>query len=524
MRSASRDVVDRFTGNRGYFHRPDRLRRWKNGAAFLAVGLVLGWVAVEFASPRPAVHSHGELAHPHAAFDSNCEACHKPHSAGELLADPLSLFDTRSRWHDLTCTKCHAGPAHHATARDGGAFHNDCSNCHHDHKGRETTLVRMADRHCTQCHADLPAAHAEGTSTFATTVTGFAKDHPEFRPLAKGQAEAQRRLKFSHALHLTPGLVYDSADKHPWTSEELGKQFGAAAKARYASADGNGAAPIQLTCASCHQLDAGHAKPRDPDRRRFDQLLGAIGGEPRQSLLPPRARARYYLPVNFDMHCKACHPLRTPPGVSGGKVIEPFAVAHRKQLDTLRGDLRGEYAARLAIGKHPAMALPLGPGGRLDPAQTPQVAAFGKEVNRLTDAAVKALMLNLTPHDSAKANGGFACGKCHYAAEAGKAEIARLPDRSVWFEHAKFNHAAHRGVTCAECHPGTSGPVNEREPALIAGIKTCQTCHAPAAGVRHACTDCHRYHNGDRPLQGLGSPRRDPAAPLDINQWLQGKP
>ncbi|HEY2909449.1 MAG TPA: hypothetical protein VGI99_04345, partial [Gemmataceae bacterium] len=73
MRSASRDVVDRFTGNRGYFHRPDRLRRWKNGAAFLAVGLVIGWVAVEFASPRPSAHSHGDLAHPHAAFDSNCE-------------------------------------------------------------------------------------------------------------------------------------------------------------------------------------------------------------------------------------------------------------------------------------------------------------------------------------------------------------------------------------------------------------------------------------------------------------------
>ena len=60
---------------------------------------------------------------------------------------------------------------------------------------------------------------------------------------------------------------------------------------------------------------------------------------------------------------------------------------------------------------------------------------------------------------------------------------------------------------------------------LIAGVKTCRACHAPAgmkvelpsgqpaaaAGIRHGCVDCHRYHNGDHPLQGLGAPARNPA-------------
>src|SRR5437867_8757359 len=105
-RSPSRDLVDRFTGNRGYFHESDGLRRWKNGVALAALGLIVGWLAVELglSSRAGPVHSRGELANPHAAFDANCAACHAGHSPGEFLANPASVF--HDRWHDLTCTKC----------------------------------------------------------------------------------------------------------------------------------------------------------------------------------------------------------------------------------------------------------------------------------------------------------------------------------------------------------------------------------------------------------------------------------
>jgi hypothetical protein len=525
-RSPSRDVVDRFTGNRGYFHHADGLRRWKNLVTLVALGLTLGWLIVEFAWPARAVsaHSHGELASVHAAFDANCQACHQPHSRGDFLANPASLFDPQARWHDLTCTKCHAGPAHHARAEDA-AFHEDCSNCHHDHQGRDQSLVRIADSHCTRCHANLSAAHDKGRPQFAESITGFARDHPEFRPLTPGKAEAERRLKFSHSLHMTPGLVYAANDQHKWTAESLGKQFGPDARDRFLTPNGHANEPVQLQCSSCHQLDA----------------------DPQSAIVPARAEGAYYLPVNFDVHCKVCHPLRTPTAVSAGMAIPAFNVPHRRQPESLRLSLRGEYAARLASDKHPALAAPLGPGGRLDPPDSPAIAAFGAEIHRLTDAAMKALLLNLAAPGKAgegrSSSGGFACGKCHYSAEAGKNEIAALPNKSVWFEHAKFNHVAHRGLTCAACHPGTEGSfapgdnVNEREPALIVGIKTCQACHAKAgttvplpdgqmasaAGIRHSCVDCHRYHNGDRPLQGLGSPRRDPVQPLNLNEWFQGK-
>lgn len=530
-RSPSRDLVDRYAGNRGYFHRADRLRQWKNGVALAFTGLTLGWVALELAFPARAAqyHTHGELANPHAAFDDNCQACHVAHGVKDFASNPLSVFRTRDRWHDLTCTKCHAGPAHHATAGDGGEFHRRCSNCHHDHQGRDASLVHISDDHCTRCHTNL-AAHSSQPTAYANTVSGFVKDHPEFKVLRDnppGQEYADRRLKFSHALHMTPGLVYDANDQHKWTPAELGKQFGADVGKRYETAGRATSDPVALTCASCHQLDTADS----------------------------RNDGAYYLPVSFEQHCKACHPVRAPAATSGGVVLSEFPVPHRVQPAALKPLLRGEYASRLATPKNPALAAPLGPGGRLDPAEAPAVKTFGTDLDRVTDNALKTLLLGITPageKPTAKADafrgpsGGYSCGKCHYATNPGakpeEVQVAALPNRGVWFEHAMFNHVSHRGLTCASCHPGTEaafapgGAVTEREPVLINGVKTCQACHAPAgtkvdlpngqtaaaAGIRHACTDCHRYHHGDSPLRGRGSPARDPAAPLDLADFLRG--
>lgn len=482
-RSPSRDVVDRFTGNRGYFHRADPLHRWKNLGVIGAAFLVAGWLVVEFAMPGRAanVHTHGELANPHAAFDSDCQACHVKHGLGDMLSNPLSLFRPRDRWHDLTCTKCHAGPTHHTGMNgEGKEFHDRCSNCHHDHNGRGFSLVKMDDSHCVKCHADLPAAHESGASGFAKRVTGFATDHPEFRSL-----KIDRGLKFSHGLHMTAGLVYSENDQHKWTPESLGKRFGSDARTRYRSESGRLTDPVQLQCSSCHSLDA-----------------------------EPRSEGAYYRPVNYEASCKVCHPIQSPSTASAGVAIPEFAIPHGRQTAALKPLVRGELANRLASGKYPLLALPFGPGKRLDPAASTELGTFGKDLDRLTNASLQAV--------------GVACGKCHYSSEAVKTDVRPLPNKSVWFEHAKFNHVSHRSLTCGSCHPGTeaSFTLNEREPALIAGLKSCQTCHSPTsaggAGIRHSCVDCHRYHNGDHPLQGLGSPHRDPVKPLNLEQFLNG--
>lgn len=528
-RSVSRDVVDRFAGNRGYFHRADPLHRWKNLVALAALGLVLGWLVVEFAWPAraPAAHTHGELASPHAAFDSNCQACHVDQSA-ERFASPFAAHD---RWHQLDCTKCHASARHHNTVRDA-AFHEQCSNCHHDHQGRSASLTRLDDSHCTRCHAELNSAHAAGNTEFVRTITNFAKDHPPFRSL-----QIDRGLKFSHALHMTPGLVYDPNDPNKLTAEKLGD-----GKARYLKRGGDAKDAVQLECTSCHALDSGRSPETDLAAfRAFDLNVAAVKGASRNALLPPRSEGRYYLPINFDLHCKTCHPQRTASAVSEGIVLEPLFVPHRRQSSDLRELLKGEFAAHLASRNHPAFARPIGPGGRLDSKTNPAPAPFEKKLDRLADEAVKKLLSDLQPSSEHVVPGG-SCGKCHYSTGTGSTEILKLPDRAVWLTHATFNHVSHKAIACGDCHPGTEaafapgGRVNEREPVLISGIKSCQACHAPsgwgtnltddtfveAAGIRHACTDCHRYHNGDHPLQGLGAAARTPHRPQLITEFLRG--
>src|SRR5437764_12197515 len=131
-RSPSRGLSDRYTGNRGYFRRADRITRVKYFLALIASAMALGWAAFDAMFPARAAysHTHGPLANPHSRWDSQCSACHVD---GSNEFDPSTVLNVRDRWHSLSCEQCHPGPAHSANVTaDGAAFHACCSNCHHD--------------------------------------------------------------------------------------------------------------------------------------------------------------------------------------------------------------------------------------------------------------------------------------------------------------------------------------------------------------------------------------------------------
>jgi len=579
-----RDLADRFVGNRDYFRQPDWIRRTKHWLALVALGLSVGWLVFDRIAPSRAAytHTHGPLADPHAAFDANCEACHRGYTGSDFGV--RSLFHTRDRWRDLTCEKCHAGPPHHqnvAPQPDGTYVHANCSNCHHDHAGRANSLVRIPDQHCTRCHAELPK-FTTGSSLadppYEKAVTNFAKDHPEFRVLARTGADKpypDRRLKFSHALHMTMGLAYHQDNLKPEVAREKPEAVWTLARltemnkdnperaARYKQWTEPGGL-IKLDCASCHQLDA--ELPGDPNRPAaadpLDALRKSLGTDPPSAVLRPRAGGAYYRPVNFELHCRACHPLKAPDSATtdGSIKLAAFDLPHRAQPDELRKLLAGRYAERLTAGGHKATKLPLGAlQERIDKPRDEAATEFAREVDRLTERTMGLLFVGATPAGrpapppaadqfrTAEASlSGYACGKCHYTTTtpAKETRIAPIPNKTVWFAHAKFNHVSHRGVRCADCHPGTESSfraggateVVEAEPVRIAGIDSCKQCHAPAGttvtaggksfaggGSRHDCTLCHRYHNNDHPLQGRGATARDPQQLLSVQDFLGGK-
>jgi hypothetical protein len=532
-RSPSRDLSDRYIGNRGYFRRPDRIFATKYILTGIALVFACGWITFDlfFLSESAYSHTHGPLANVHAALDTQCAECHIGFSFSD--SNKISPFDVRDRWNAMTCEKCHPGPAHHATVTPKGAeFHSQCSNCHHDHLGRSASLIRISDDHCTSCHNDLNKNHITFSPNYASTITGFPVDHPEFRILNANPSNKpflERKLKFSHSLHMTPGLVYRSGSKGALTLDRLKELSNPAMMERYRKSNQTNSSLVTLECTSCHKLDPGVSGDGNlPVLPEF-----ANTGSPSEKIT--LSDGAYYLPIRFETHCQTCHPIRSTTGTSGEIVISSFDLPHGKQPKELLEYVASGYTRRLIDPKNPVMATLIGPGTKLDPREQPSLVTFRKEIDRLTNTAMTALCQPPLPFREDRVtppSGGNSCGKCHDLKgsfeQPETVQIVGPPGRPIWFPHGRFNHTSHRGAKCATCHPGTEaaffgeGWTAEKEPIRIRGIDSCRECHGPLTkvigtdgqkttlgGIRYDCTDCHRYHNGDFPLQGRGANARN---------------
>jgi hypothetical protein len=468
-----------FRANRHYFRRPTWVGAWKLRLALLALLLTAGWVTARMILiPRQldyAICTHGELIRAHAPWANQCDACHAPH-------DPASgnggLFAARERWRSFRCDTCHPGPAadpknyaphYDRTAKPhlaDDATARDCSNCHHDHRGADFNLTRIADSDCTRCHKDLSPLH--GT---APSVTAFHKDHPEFRAVGKPPA---RGLKFNHALHLATGLTEKGNLDNSNATFQLGQVDPAYREQykRFADSD-NLHAALRLDCSACHEP--------------------AGGG---------------YKPVVFETHCQGCHAqtvssLQSPKGVT----TKPFTVPHGRPASETDRLIRAELLRQIDEQKGFLRSVPLPPSDRLDQPRTVVPSDLGKEADALAKLAT----------------GLLTCQKCHEVKE-GIVQATGTP--ALWLPAARFDHTAHRAVKCAECHNTWDQAAVVRgappEPLNVPGIDNCRRCHAPQTvvngspqgGARYDCIACHRYHMTGR------EPPADRRLPVD--SFLRG--
>jgi hypothetical protein len=466
--------------------------------------VALGWLAAAPLAARlgrpntDARYTHGPLANSHAPWEANCEVCHNPRSPGD---DGWNVIDARGRWRDMQCRTCHSGPEHNGPGISGSPVAvSECATCHHDHRGRNAPLTKIPDSNCTICHAKE-----------RVRVTHFATGHPEFRALKEEvEGESHRRtIKFSHALHMAPGLSLSPDPKHD----------------RAALRNGFQSTLKQLTCQSCHQLDANRShsdsqywlQPRDHDW-------------PRESVLPVRPAGATFLPINFEAHCRQCHPL----GVAGEQKAgeNGIEIPHRKQPAELKELVRAAAALDLGLGRMAPTDPPV-PFVRQQPDRPAPTKADDARLNALTASRLTIVEAN--------------CRKCHDLGPLKVAGFDNPPESkeifvqpvtipTVWLESARFDHTSHRGTDCKVCHPMPqigSGKLDEREKINILGIESCRQCHAPAGGtrdaptggIRHGCTDCHTYHNDGHGLQGRGAAARVPARPKSSAvEFLLGQP
>jgi len=484
-----------------YYKKPDKLARWKIGltlTALILTGLYMGsgFLLAKRAEVR---YSPGPIHNVHQAWEQNCEVCH-------VTFQPIKQDTWLATWFakplaaDTRCKNCHAGPPHHDSQHSQEVA--SCGSCHRDHRGRDVSLVSLPDSDCTSCHRDLKN-HNHPTKEKAPymDVSVFSlKGHPEFALLREDKLD--RKLKFNHDLHLRPGQTLTEGGK-PWT---LGQIKDESERNRYSGAqkDPRNKAPVQLTCVSCHQLDS---------------LEGMSSGATSRG---PSTSGAYMLPVTYDNHCKACHPL-TFDAKKPDHVI-PHHLQPNEVHAFLWGSLAEEKIKDPDLRKRLTGTLPI-PGKQL----REEEEKTRQDIDTTTAQREAFLFKDMVEvKERYIYSGKTTCGECHHyqglanGSRPTKIAPTRVPD--VWLKHAKFSHVAHRAVDCQECHakassdPAANRPGSKKnEEVRIPGIATCVTCHAPAStvngqargGVRFNCTECHRYHSGDHAAKGLGASERD---------------
>ncbi|MGE3808145.1 MAG: hypothetical protein AB7K24_26075 [Gemmataceae bacterium] len=512
-----------------YFKQPDRMSRWKLRLALVAFIACLAWLAVNLLAgdARNYDYARGPVAAVHATWEDNCNACHVPFVpiADRTWIDDQQWFQKFAGGQprdvaNARCQHCHTGPDHHT----GQLPNLSCASCHRDHQGREFNLTRVVDHDCTQCHANLPPHTAPGSPTPVggpyANVTAFTTNHPDFRSIKKDPG----KLRFNHALHMTAGMVLDADARQKWTLADVGSDYRERYRQRQPEGQRDDAAPVQLECASCHQLSSGDFK--------IDKPLPALPG----SVMPERTLGAYMLPIVYENQCQGCHPLNFEPNPKGQLAAR---VPHGIQPDQVTEYLWGVYAERNVQAKK-FVPRRLVPGNDV----TQEEKDARTELEKSLDAAQRYLYqseMKVFPDKTT-------CGECHHYEESKgliPQAIVRPDVPQFWYQHGTFNHARHRGVDCRVCHPnafaqkpdGSPNPLASKDATdvLVPGIDNCRQCHAPhyrrdglqLGGARFDCAECHTYHHRNKPAdwkQGIGAAARDPKPTLNLEQFLKGSP
>lgn len=425
-----------------YFKRPNAAARWKRWLVSVALVLPLGWLTAGwFQGDRGRLrYSRGPLAEVHATWDDQCAACHVAFTPINHSASAGLLF---GGFHvgEALCRKCHAEPPH--SPFQLAAEVRICADCHREHRGRDASLTRLPDSECVRCHADLKDHVQPSRPPHFADVRRFARnEHPEFR-IRRDQATDPARVNFNHQVHLTPGMGGGRPRPSAGIPFTLA-QIPPPERDRYrrlgqAQAD-DAENVVQLTCASCHRLGTA----------------------------PPYESRAYMQPITYENQCRACHPLTVEE--AAGK--RAWTVPHGWQPGTLHEFLAGVLVARYLTGQPTILAEPF-----VAPRPIP-----GKPLDQKAETARDFIQSQLAVAETRLYVGYQTCGECHqFTTPQGivtPAEIkpgavpkfavqpAGMP--SVWLTHARFDHAAHRSMTCVECHEAAEKSVSSRD-VLFAG-------------------------------------------------------
>jgi hypothetical protein len=422
-----------------YFKRPTALKRAKFWLCVAFPAFALVWIAWHGFVRDSRVYSSGRMSEAHAVLEAECTACHVQ-TAGTFSA----------KASDSACLSCHDGPMHHAAQRSSLA----CTACHTEHRGR-VNIVAAKNESCAGCHRDLNTS-AGGASRFVAHIESFEDGHPEFTAL-RGNARDLGTIRVNHAIHMKP------------------------------IRRGPNGPDVQLECEDCHRPDAvsaewafaeaSYATGKNSNAPQDEELTPKVGTLQRPV---PMSGRELMAPVKFGKACAGCHSLAFDKRFDEGVPHDKPEIVHAFLVKKF-----GEY-----IATHP---------GELREASDPGRDLTGKPVQAAVRVYTTNEWVSTRIGDAEELLWRKTCKQCHaLTIGTGQNNLPTVePARAKvrWMPHARFDHDAHQGFSCASCHEKALSSTGTND-VLLPGIATCQTCHAP--GPEHAesrCFECHTYHD-----------------------------
>jgi predicted CXXCH cytochrome family protein len=407
--------------------------------AVLGACVVLAGMFFLISGENRTAFSPGQLTNAHSLFDNECSQCHQ------------------SVWHsvpDSACQECHEGPVHH----DNQAFTPSCAACHLEHRGRDTVLVALGEKFCTNCHADLEDS-AKTRPPFVSEIRSFTRGHPEF------------------AVSLAPNNQQD----HQQDYQQKRQQNGQPTPLRIRLSD-----TAQLRDPSHIKLNhTVHLQPDLPSPQGFEQLDC-------ESCHRLDQQGAYTLPIRYETHCMRCHTLEFDPRFPKQPVphaepatIHTFLVGKFAQyfLDRQKEtqgtqeiqstqDTQDTHAESIQQIKKALTSVRRRPDHAYTPALPKPIL---KRVQRGVQEAERLLFNGLT------------CRTCHTLQYPPDNNLPTLVPTAIperWLLHSVFDHQAHvhTGRSCESCHT-TARTSQETHEVLLPGITVCQECHSQHLGV-----------------------------------------
>ncbi|MGH7318107.1 MAG: cytochrome c3 family protein [Candidatus Rokuibacteriota bacterium] len=498
-----------------YYQRVHPFRRWWRMLCLVVPAVGVLWLVVMAILGDQRLYTSGPVVTAHQMFDAACERCHidvprPPAVAADGPGAPQAAKTVpgvhRGGWFlrrvsDGACLTCHDGSIHHQAQ----TFEPPCVGCHIEHQGR-TTLGRISDRHCTQCHASL-TVKGGAPPQFERQIASLA-NHVEFAVVRKGLKD-DAQIKLSHATHLKPDLPAGG-----------GKRVTLGCPACHGE-DVAGRYMLPVTyrahCAECHPLEAGpdlvapHDRPEIVRGFLLANLTARRGGAVAPAAAPAAA------PEETEKSGGGRRRGGSPGAMLEG-LLERVGFRWGGRAEPVVGPPGLVIGQRQRAGspESPPPA-PAPPAEESQPAGRRRGAADAPRppAERAPAAGAPGGLAAVTQAEKELFTGRTGCKFCHTVeeGEAGLPAIAPTKIPARWFPHSRFEHRVHRPLTCVACHGGAPKSV-ETTDVLMPTIQVCRDCHRDG-GARAGCVECHRYHDRatERPANG----------PLTVPEFVSGR-